>query len=109
VGVIMIACQRGWHWITVPLSKVGRMALSNYLLTSVLLTLFFNGYGLGMFAKLSRAELLLVVVAMWIVNLVWSELWLRKYRYGPAEWLWRSLTYWKRQPMLREAAPTEPA
>lgn len=106
IGFIMIACQRGWLWITLPLAKVGRMALSNYLLTSILCTLFFNGYGLGMYAKLQRVELYLVVLGMWIINIVWSTLWLRKYRYGPAEWAWRSLTYWRRQPMLR-SAPAE--
>ena len=79
------------------------MALSNYLLTSILCTLFFNGYGFGMFARLQRADLYLVVLAMWIINIVWSNLWLQHYRYGPAEWAWRSLTYWKRQPMRRQA------
>lgn len=105
VGMIMIACQLKWQWLTQPLASVGRMALSNYLLTSILLTLFFNGYGLGMFAKLQRAELLLVVLAMWILNIVFSTLWLRHYRYGPAEWAWRSLTYWQRQPMRRGEPP----
>ena len=106
VGIIMIACQQGWRWLTQPLAAVGRMALSNYLLTSILCTLFFNGYGLGMFAKLQRAELYLVVLALWILNIVGSTLWLRHYRYGPAEWVWRSLTYWKRQPMRGNASLT---
>jgi uncharacterized protein len=101
VGFMMIACKLGWRWLTVPLANVGRMALSNYLLTSILCTLFFNGYGLGFYAKLQRIDLYLVVLAVWIINIVWSTLWLRHYRYGPAEWMWRSLTYWQRQPMLR--------
>ena len=103
IGFIMIATKLAWRWITVPLANVGRMALSNYLLTSILCTLFFNGYGFGMFARLQRADLYLVVLAMWIINIVWSNLWLQHYRYGPAEWAWRSLTYWKRQPMRRQA------
>jgi len=103
VGFMMIACQQRWDWLTVPLAKVGRMALTNYLMTSILLTLFFNGYGLGFFGRLQRAELYLVVLAMWIINIVFSEFWLRHYRFGPAEWLWRSLTYWQKQPMRRAA------
>jgi uncharacterized protein len=108
IGFVMIACQLRWDWLTVPLSKVGRMALTNYLMTSILMTLFFNGYGLGYFAKLERAELYLVVLATWILNIVFSELWLRHYRFGPAEWLWRSLTYWQKQPM-RRVTPTPAA
>ena len=108
VGAIMIACKLGWRWLTAPLASVGRMALSNYLLTSILCTLFFNGYGLGYFAKLQRYQLFYVVAAMWAINLVWSPLWLRTFRFGPAEWLWRSLTYWKPQAMRRAPEP-EPA
>ncbi len=99
IGFIMIAVKLGWRWLTVPLAHVGRMALSNYLLTSILCTLYFNGYGLGNFAKLQRYQLYWVVLAMWIINLVWSPIWLKYFRFGPAEWLWRSLTYWKMQPM----------
>jgi uncharacterized protein len=100
IAVIMILCKAGaLRWITKPLSNIGRMALSNYLLTSILCTLFFYGYGLGMFAKLERAELLYVLAGVWAINLIFSALWLRFFRFGPAEWLWRSLTYWKKQPM----------
>jgi len=63
------------------------------------MTLFFNGYGLGYFGKFQRHELYWVVAGMWVINLVWSPLWLRRFRYGPAEWAWRSLTYWQKQPM----------
>ena len=78
------------------LAAVGRTALSNYLLTSILCTLFFNGYGLGCFAKLERQQLYFVVLAMWLINLAISPLWLRHFQYGLAEWAWRSLTYWRR-------------
>ncbi len=101
IGCIMIAVKLGWRWLTIPLANVGRMALSNYLLTSILCTLYFNGYGLGNFAKLQRYQLYWVVLAMWTINLVWSPIWLKYFRFGPAEWLWRSLTYWKMQPMRR--------
>ncbi|MBM3767543.1 MAG: DUF418 domain-containing protein [Acidobacteria bacterium] len=98
-GIVMLACKAGLRFITSPLAAVGRMALSNYLLTSILMTLFFNGYGGGFFGKFSRHQLLYVVVAMWTLNLIWSPIWLKSFRYGPAEWAWRSLTYWKKQPM----------
>jgi uncharacterized protein len=103
-SLVMIASKANWSLLTRPLAAVGRTALSNYLLTSILCTLFFNGYGLGYFARLPRHQLYWVVLGMWAISLTVSPLWLRYFRYGPAEWLWRSLTYWQRQPM-RLAAP----
>jgi uncharacterized protein len=81
------------------LAAVGRMALTNYLGTSVVCTLVFNGYGLGLYDRLARHQLLAVVVAVWAANLILSPLWLRAFRYGPVEWLWRSLTYGRLQPI----------
>jgi uncharacterized protein len=102
-GLVMLACKANLRFLTAPLSAVGRMALTNYLLTSVLMTLFFNGYGLGYFGKLARHQLYYVVLAMWSINLIVSPIWLRYFRFGPAEWAWRSLTYWQRQPLRRAA------
>lgn len=100
IGIVMMICKAGlFGWLRYLLGSVGRMALTNYLLTSILCTLLFNGYGFGLFAKLERVQLLWVVAGVWAVNLILSPLWLRYFRYGPAEWAWRSLTYWKRQPM----------
>ncbi len=106
-GLLMMACKSGVKFLTVPLAAVGRTALSNYLLTSILCTLFFNGYGLGNFGKLARHELYYVVLGMWAINLTISPIWLRYFRFGPAEWAWRSLTYWERQPLRRDAAIIE--
>lgn len=83
------------------LAAVGRTAFSNYLLQSLICTTLFYGYGLGWFAHWSRSQLVLVVLAVWAVQLLISPLWLRRFRFGPAEWIWRSLTYWKMQPMKR--------
>jgi uncharacterized protein len=100
IAVIMIICKTGvLKPLTRALARVGRMALSNYLLTSVLCTLFFYGYGLGMYGKLQRYELLYVLAGMWAINLLFSALWLKHFRFGPMEWVWRSLTYAKLQPM----------
>ena len=109
IGIVMLLAKAGIDWIIRPLAAVGRMALSNYLLTSILLTLFFNGYGLGYFARLERAQLYWVVLAMWAINLTISPLWLRHFQYGPAEWLWRSLTYWQLQPFRRTNALSNPS
>lgn len=109
IGIVMLLAKAGVGWIINPLAAVGKMALSNYLLTSILLTLFFNGYGQGCFAHLERAQLYWVVLAMWVINLTISPLWLRHFQYGPAEWLWRSLTYWQLQPMRRTNAPPNPS
>jgi uncharacterized protein len=84
------------------LSAVGQLALTNYLSQSVICMFLFTGAGLALFGRLDRHELYYVVAAIWIVQLIWSPLWLRRFRFGPAEWLWRSLTYWRRQPMVRE-------
>jgi len=106
VAVIMMICKSGaLRSARRALASAGRMALTNYLLMSVLCTLFFYGYGLGMFAKLQRYELLYVVVAVWAVNLILSTIWLRHFHFGPLEWVWRSLTYWKVQPMRIGATP----
>lgn len=88
--------------IETALAAVGRTAFSNYLLQTVLATSIFYGYGLGLFATLSRLELLGVVVLIWVIQVPLSVVWLRRYRFGPVEWCWRTLTYGERQPMRRE-------
>jgi len=82
-------------------AAVGQMALTNYLMQSVLCTCFFYGHGLGMFGKLERFELLYVLLVVWLIQLIASPLWLKYFRYGPAEWAWRGVTYMRWQPMRR--------
>lgn len=79
-------------------ASVGQMALTNYLLQSVICTLFFTGFGMGYFGRLSQWQLYFVVIEICIVQLIFSVVWLRYFQYGPAEWLWRSLVYKKRLP-----------
>jgi uncharacterized protein len=83
------------------LEAVGQMAFTNYIMHSVLCTLFFFGYGLNYYAELEYYQIYFVVLAIWIVQLIVSPLWLRFFLFGPLEWMWRSLTYWKLQPFLR--------
>jgi uncharacterized protein len=85
------------------LEAVGQMAFTNYIMHSVICTLIFFGYGLNYFGELEFYQLFYVVLGIWILQLIVSPWWLRHFRYGPLEWLWRSLTYWKRQPFRREA------
>lgn len=84
-------------------AAAGRMAFSNYILTSVITSLVFCGYGFGLYGQLSRAELLWVVAGVWAFLLLWSQPWLARFLYGPLEWAWRSLVQWKPQPFVRRA------
>jgi uncharacterized protein len=80
----------------------GRMSLSNYLGTSLVMTALFYGWGLGLFGAVPRAQAYLVVPCVWALMLLWSRPWLARFAYGPAEWMWRSLTLGKPQKMLRD-------
>jgi uncharacterized protein len=88
---------------TVRLAAVGRMAFSNYLGTTLLMDLVFCGWGLGQFARWQRATLYLLVPPVWALMLWWSPRWLRRYSYGPFEWLWRSLARAEIQPVRRSS------
>ncbi len=81
------------------LAPAGRMALTNYLMQSLIASTVFYGYGLGFWNQWGRAELALFVLAVFIAQVIFSYLWLRYFRYGPMEWLWRALTYWAIPPM----------
>jgi uncharacterized protein len=96
----MLFCKSGiLSWLRVSLAAVGRMALTNYLAHSIICALIFTGVGFGLVGELQRYQLYYVMAGIWLVQLIVSPLWLRHYRFGPAEWLWRSLTYGARQPM----------
>jgi uncharacterized protein len=100
MAVIMLMCKAGvFHWLTSALGAVGQMAFSNYITQSVITAFYFTGYGFKMYGKLERYQLYYVVGAIWIFQLIVSPIWMRHFRFGPLEWCWRSLTYWKRQPM----------
>jgi uncharacterized protein len=100
MALLMILCKAGAvKWLTSRLAAIGQMALSNYILQSVVCTFIFTGYGFGLYGKLERYQLYYVVAGCWAISLAASPIWLRHYQFGPLEWCWRSLTYWKRQPM----------
>jgi len=83
-------------------AAVGRMAFTNYLMHSIILTTVFYGYGFGFFGQVERAWQMAIVAAVLSFQLWLSPLWLTHFRFGPAEWLWRSLTYWHLQSMRRQ-------
>lgn len=99
--IILLVKAGAARWLMLRLEAAGRMAFSNYLGTSILTTTLFYGYGFGLFGTLSRAELYIVVFGVWALILAWSKPWLERYRYGPLEWLWRSLARGAAQPMRR--------
>ncbi|OYT73276.1 MAG: hypothetical protein CFK49_10555 [Armatimonadetes bacterium JP3_11] len=84
-----------------PVAAAGRMALTNYLMQSVVCTLLFYGYGFGLHGKVSIAEGLALSVLIWAVQVALSVLWLSRFQYGPMEWLWRTLTYGQRIALRR--------
>ncbi len=83
------------------LGAVGQMAFTNYVMHTVICTLVFYGYGLNQYAEWQFYQLYFLVAAIWVLQLIVSPIWLRHFQFGPLEWCWRSLTYWKRQPMKR--------
>ena len=102
VGAVMLACRTAaLRRVTRPFAAVGQTALTNYLLQTVLCTTIFYGHGLGLFGAVDRVGQVGVMAGVWTVQLIASPLWLRGFRFGPVEWLWRSLTYRARQPMRR--------
>ena len=104
-GFIMLLFKSGWFkWFFALMRPVGQMAFTNYLMQSLLCGIFFNGIGWGMYGKLERVEVYYVVAAVWIFQIIFSHIWLRYFRFGPLEWCWRSLTYWKRQALKKNRA-----
>ena len=90
-----------WNQYMSKLAPLGRMALTNYIMQSVILVTLFHGYAGGLYGKVSRAPQVLVVLAIIIFQVYFSKWWLSKFQFGPLEWLWRCLTYKKRYPLRK--------
>jgi uncharacterized protein len=100
----MLACQRSQGGrLYRAFAATGQMALTNYLLQTVICTTLFYGHGFGLYGSVERTGQILIVFAIWAATLAWSPWWLARFRFGPFEWAWRTLTYMKPQPMRREA------
>ena len=110
VGGILILLQRdAWKKRLSLLAPVGRMALTNYLTQSLICTTLFNGYGFGLYGKVGAMAGLSLSVAIFSIQVLWSAWWLRRFQFGPLEWIWRSLTYAKAPRFKTNSgeAPTE--
>ena len=106
-GLVMLVVRSGGlPRVQRRLAAVGRTAFSNYILQTLFGTAIFYGTGLGMFGRVDRVGQLLIVFAIWAVQLTIAPVWLRHFEFGPLEWLWRSLTYGKAQPMRRPVMPS---
>ncbi len=101
-GLALLWRLSRWQARLRGLAPLGRMALTNYLLQSLIATTIFYGYGLGLFGQTGIAAGVLITIAIYLVNYAVSHWWLGRYRFGPVEWLWRTLTYGRIQPMRRE-------
>jgi len=99
IALVMLLCQRGWQLR--PVAAVGRMALSNYLLQTLICTTIFYGHGLGLFGQVDRAGQFLIVLAVWTFQLLASSIWLRYFALGPVEWALRWVIYGRRPGLLR--------
>ena len=102
IGMIMLFSKLNFlGWFKYAISCVGKMALTNYLTHSFICMIVFTGVGFGMFGKLERYELLYVVFSIWIFQLIISPIWLKYFHYGPAEWVWRRLSYLNHPPFRK--------
>ena len=102
ISLIMVFAQSdNYYTMKKHLASIGQMALTNYILHSFIGVLIFFGIGFGFFGKIDRSLQILIVGIIWIFQYLTSEKWLNSYRFGPLEWVWRSLTYGKKQPFLR--------
>ncbi len=97
-GLSLLSLRARGARLLAPLGQVGRMALSNYMLQSVICAILFGGFGLGLYEEVGAAGLLGLTVLIYLAQIPLSVWWLNRFQFGPIEWLWRSLTYGKRQP-----------
>lgn len=98
-AVVLLIQKESWCARLSPLASVGRMALTNYLMQTVIATTIFYNYGLGLYAQIGPATGLALTVMIYALQILISHWWLSHFRFGPLEWLWRSLTYLKWQSM----------
>ena len=104
VGALVLMTRHGFGWVTRRLAPVGRMAFTNYLTqTLIMASLFYMPWGPMLYGKVEPAPLWGIVAGVWLLQLVWSPLWLSRFEMGPLEWVWRCLTYGRRVPLLKRA------
>lgn len=101
-SLIILAVQGGWlRGLTRRFAAVGQIAFTNDITHTIICSLVFFGYGLGRFGDMPYYQIYVLAVGIWILQLLASPWWLTRFHFGPLEWLWRSLTYWKLQPFAK--------
>lgn len=103
--LVLLASRPGLAGLFRPLAIVGRMPLTNYLMQSIIASFIFYGYGLGYYARVGPAAGVLIAFGIYAFQVIYSNLWMSRFRFGPMEWLWRTLTY-GRPPAMTAPAPT---
>lgn len=100
VSLILLSLQTDrCRYILTPVAAAGRMALTNYLTQTLILIILFYGFGFGLFYRVSLAQGVLITITLYLLQVIWSNLWFKKFKYGPLEWFWRGLTYKKFEPL----------
>lgn len=109
LGTLLLLYRSGiFKWLFNLMRAPGQMAFTNYLTQSLICGIIFYGPGFSMYGKYQRHELYYVVGFIWVLQITWSNIWLRYFYFGPLEWCWRSLTYWKRQPFRKRSPKQTP-
>ena len=94
ISAIVLVLEKGWFKNCLNrISYVGRMALTNYLIHSIICTTLFYSYGFGLYGKINLWQGIILVVTIYLIQVWYSKIWLKHFYFGPFEWLWRSLTY----------------
>ena len=102
-GLLMLLYKSGiFKWFFKLMRPVGQMAFTNYLAHSIACAIIFYGIGFGLYGQFERYQIYLIVLAIWAAQIIWSHIWLRYFQYGPFEWIWRQLTYWKKLPLKKQ-------
>lgn len=105
-ALVLLARRPYWRRVLAVFVPPGRTALSNYLFQAVVCTTLFYSYGLALYARTGPLVNLAIIASLYVAQIMLSAWWLRHFRFGPAEWVWRTLTYGKLQPMRKRGAPT---
>jgi uncharacterized protein len=102
--LIMLVKGNALRFLTAPLAAAGQMAFTNYISQSLIMTMiFYGGRGFGLWGQVDRPTLWAVVLAVWALQLIWSPLWLSRFKMGPLEWVWRRLSYGRPVAMAKAA------
>jgi len=104
-AMVLLAGMNKLKIFSAWLSPVGKMALTNYLLHSIICTTIFYGYGFGLYGKIGAFHGILIAIGIFLAQIPFSRFWLSRFHYGPFEWVWRTLTYGKLQPFLKGPQP----